>query len=277
MNNINQKIKDNDNRTSVENISEGKQGCVYYESRTGNRRDKPAGGEGVEKFWSNRQILSEQEGRNLGGQRNVEAITLLQRDAGSDVFTQQKRLIEWAKENVCFYGKEYHEALKQLWSKKDDGTLKRLGGTESDVFPSYDKNNVIKITNYSAINHVKPLDFLQDRVTWYNRLFPETAYKLLGIMNYKDDRDNDIFRFVLEQPFIEEGKFPKRREIDEMMVGIGLKKGRLSSQYYIEIGEGRFLKITDVRMKNCIKDKSGKIFCIDPVIRESDEIDNIKK
>ena len=126
------------------------------------------------------------------------------------------------------------------------------------------------------MNRVKPLDFFNDRITNYNRVFPETAYKLLGIMNYRNTDGKDIFRFVTEQPFIE-GVTPNRDDINKKMMEMGFKIGRLSSQYYLELEDGKFLKVTDVRMKNCLKDKDGNVFVIDPVIRLSDEIDNIKK
>ena len=267
-------------RINIGKNSEEQQRGTYSKLRNGNRSDKSSSGEGTSSNRFDRRILSAEEGENLGGKIQKEAVNLLRRDAGADVFAQQEKLVKWATENDkkgYFYNRDDHEKLKETWQKDENGNLKRIGGTESDVFPDHKNNRVIKVTNYSAINKVTPLDFLNDRITWYNRLFPDSAYKLIGIMNYRDieNRDNDIFRFVLEQPFIK-GKKMTREEIDKKMTGMGFKKGRLSSQYYLELENGRFLKLTDALIRNFIKEENGDIVCIDPVIRESDEIDNIK-
>ena len=234
--------------------------------RVGDRGDKSTSRKGIAFDGIHRQILSEQEGRNLGGERNVEASTFLRRNGEANAGKQQENLVKWAKEKGCFYDKEKHEELIQLLPKNiRDLPEKHPAGTESKVYPNKDSQRVIKVTDYTIFS-VNPLEFLDNRITRHNMIFPQTAYTLLGIMSY-----DNIFRFVTEQPFIE-GKNPTRKEINKNLEEMGFKKGLLSSQYYMELRNGKYLKVTDARMKNFLKDENGEIFCIDPVIKETDYI-----
>ena len=229
------------------------------EHGTRNRGDRPACGDGNESDRLHRLLLSSEKAENIGGDRNAEASNLLRKSLRADAKTQREILVVWAKENDYFYGRKDHEALKEQFSPTND-----IAGNESKVYFDHFQKRVIKVTDYTIFCR-KPLEFLENRITNHNRVFPDSAYKLLGIMNYQDSKFNDKFYFITEQPFIE-GIEPTQSELDTELKEIGFKKSGKKS-YEMEI-EGGKLKLDDAHTKNFIKTKNGDILCIDSVIRE---------
>jgi hypothetical protein len=159
----------------------------------------------------NRLSLEEEQGRTKGGRRNVEASVVLgrwKRELGentqecsgsqktqneNDARKKQEQLLEeWAKK-------------KGIFEKYEDAISKRVlydnTGTESKIYEGNDLGTIIKITfPYQFSNTL--LEFLDNRISLHNYLFPETAYKLIGIT--KTQR-GDI-GFIIEQPRIKEDR-----------------------------------------------------------------------
>ena len=193
-------------------------------------------------------LLSVEEGRTLGGLRNVEATENLRRSKETNSGALERRLIEYAKESSCWTDlKEITDNLKYLGS-----------GAESDVYLDKDGRYVIKVVNYKASCET-PLDFLNNRISLHNTLFPETVYELLGF-TYSYEIDEEGFYFILKQPFIDSEKpRPTQEEIDEYMK----RKGFLIDDGTCVIGD---YAITDLAPRNFVKDNEGKLYCIDPMI-----------
>ncbi|MDR3366030.1 MAG: hypothetical protein LBO71_03565, partial [Prevotellaceae bacterium] len=157
----------------------------------------------------NRLSLAEERGRAKGGRRNVEASIILgggerafskdtQERGGSqsaqnenDARERQEQLLEkWAREAGIF--EEWEEATSKR--KLYDST-----GTESKVYEGSTPDTVVKIASPYQFSGT-PLEFLDNRISLHNHLFPETAYKLIGVT-----KKGSGIRFILEQPRIKEG------------------------------------------------------------------------
>ena len=252
-----------ENGKYIGKVSEKQQGSAHSGQGTGNRGNRPASGAGHEGKGFHRRILSEEEGKNIGGKGNVEVSAILRADVRADAKTQQDRLVEWAREKGCLYDENDHEALKSFWLKDENNLPEKIGGMEAEVYPCKNNQCVVKVTNYAVFSR-KPLYFLNNRITYHNMVFPDSAYKLLGIMNYRDSRGNDIFRFVTEQPFIQ-GEKPTCEEIENELNILGFKKDKYAKNVYVKEYDDKYLRLSDAHTGNLIKDKTGKVFCIDSV------------
>jgi len=257
---------------------------------TGDGGVRPAGRKRDEGNGLHRLLLSAEESRNLGSERIKEASNLFKTNVGSNVLSQQKALsafeqedvlVNWAKENNILYGKELHEDLKELWDKDEYGRPERIGGMEADVFPIHENQRAIKTTDYFKMSN-KPRAFIDNRIILHNEVFSNAAYNLLGIMNYKDSRGNNIFRFVTDQPFIEEMVYPldmsdsvkeeiMKEEIEKYLTSIGFEKEKYGKNEWKRPYKGRkFLRLSDTHTKNFIRDRFGNMFCIDSVLEVTD-------
>ena len=252
-------------------VSESKSG-EQAEPRTGNRGNQSRSGERVEGAGLHRRILSTKEGRDLGGKRHEEATDILKGNAGADVHAQQKILIDWAKGKGYLYDKDDYKELQKSWKKDENGELVRIGGIESDVFPDFVNKQVTKVVkdtrqfNFDA----KPIDYLNDRITYHNKYFPQTAYKLLGIMDYNVKFPDSQFSFVIDQPFVI-GETPTEEEIDKKLREIGFQTDAHS--YFIKEEDGTYMRLGDTHQGNFIKDKDGNIISIDSVFEVVDADD----
>jgi len=198
---------------------------------------------------SERFLLAISEGRTYGGLRNDEATEILRRSKKTDYRTLERRLTEYAQKNGCWFDlKIFKENYKYLGS-----------GAESDVFLDKDGRSVLKIINY-RVSSETPLDFLNNRITLHNTIFPETFYLLIGF-GYSNEIDEEGFYFILKQPFIDSKKpRPKQEEIDYYMKrkGFDICDGSCIIEGYL---------ISDLAPRNFVKDNFGKLYCIDPMIR----------
>ena len=195
---------------------------------------------------SKRLSQSEEVGRGLGGSRNVAATQILAEYEYSNFSKQEEILTDWAKKNNCWL--DYSDIKREFGEVFDDGI-----GTEAEV-RRYDNHHVLKVNNYRAYSKT-PLDFLDNRISLHNYLFPETAYELIGFCknNYSG------FSFVVKQPFIE-GNEPNGKRIYEEMINRGFSYDFDSDYYY-----NKDYEIWDLHSGNW-REKDGKLYCIDPII-----------
>ena len=89
----------------------------------------------------------------------------------------------------------------KLWYSESDiddikkQSIAQAGGAEADMY-FMPMGNVIKIVEHYGT----PLEFLDDRISLYNYLFPETKYELLGFTDnpYNDSRQStDKLKYCL--------------------------------------------------------------------------------
>ena len=158
---------------------------------------------------------AEEQGRIAGGSRNVEATIVLGTAFGhhqckqngtccliNEQSAQQKAVLkafadEALKNDVKFW---YSEAdIEEIKQK----SIAQSGGAEADVYFMQD-GNVIKIVEHYGT----PLEFLDDRISLYNYLFPETKYELWGFTD--NLYDADYVSFIVSQKEIEGGTFLKQ-------------------------------------------------------------------
>jgi len=196
-----------------------------------------------------RLLLAIEEGRTLGGIRNVEATKILRRSEDADFGTHERWLTEYAVNSACWFD------LKDIKSN-----FKYLGsGAEADVYLDIDGKYVLKVVNYRAFSET-PLEFLTNRISVHNAIFPGTAYELVGF-TYSHEIDEEGFYFITKQLFIDSKKpRPTQEEIDEYMKrkGFVIYDGTCIIENYV---------ISDLAPRNFVKDNDGKLFCIDPMIK----------
>jgi len=197
-----------------------------------------------------RFLLAIEEGRTFGGLRNVEATEILRRSKETGFRAYERRLTEYAHETGCWFDlNDIKSNFKYLAS-----------GAEADVYLDKDGKYVLKVVNYRAFSET-PLDFLNDRISLHNTIFPETAYELTGF-TYSHEIDEEGFYFVTRQLFID-GKKPRptQQEIDSYMKrkGFEIHDGTCIIEGYI---------ISDLAPRNFVKDIDGILYCIDPMIRK---------
>ncbi len=137
----------------------------------------------------------EERGRILGGQRNVEASLIAGASEGADSEgLGEDSALQRSEEALEAYAK--HEGI---WFDFQDDLNDKFPlvaeGFEAYVYKQLDEPYVIKAARFADST---PLESLDDRISLFNYLFPETAYQLEGFT--RDSGGN--FRFVLRQPFI---------------------------------------------------------------------------
>ena len=143
--------------------------------------------------------MAEEQGRTKGGRRNVEASLLLSaneransKEQGSNVREKQEDLLKaYAIENSIWFTED---------SFSDNDFIDE--GTESKVYTSPKDKYVRKTINYKRYSKT-PQEFLDNRISLHNYLFPETNYELIGFTEVEDFTGKKTFAFVVEQPFIE--------------------------------------------------------------------------
>ena len=199
-------------------------------------------------------VREAEQGRIEGGRRNVEASCLIGRkdktnaqDTGAIKNSQELKLEEWASYEKIWFD---NAGIKENWKRIDDGT-----SVEAEV---YDFGvNVRKVFHYKVFSDY-PMDFINDRISIHNGLFPDTKYELIGFTKTEKG-----FAFVLEQPYIDGADCATEEEIEEFMKVIGFpnrEDKEYWNDYYTvkDIHPGNVLKVKD-------RDGSFKMFVIDPI------------
>ena len=146
------------------------------------------------------------------------------------------------------------------WEEAVSSGIKLNGNTkESICFVSDDHKKITKLKDPYAARATKgnsPFDIIEELLV-HNELFPETAYRLVGITQ---DRLGDM-RFVLEQDFVKYESFADENDIAAHLQKLGLKD------------EGRFIfgdercAVLDAYGENVLVDENGTLRFIDPIIK----------
>lgn len=231
--------------------SDGKGGWnyIYKEQNIKNER--------TEEIEIKRLSPEEEQGRLRGGSTNVEATKILRGYEISDSTEPERidNLISKQEEILTKYAKENGKWIDydKISDKESFG-----GGEEAKVFMNEDRVSVTKVYDYKLFS-ISPLEFLDNRISLHNHLFPDTAYELVGFTN-RPDRG---FSFIVKQPFID-GKNTPVSEISKELSKMGFK----------DIGGNTYVSddyiIDDLHKRNVFT-KGGRLFFIDTVISLNEE------
>lgn len=201
----------------------------------------------------------EEQGRLLGGKRNVEATII----AGASKNTNSKSEVDdWRKEQEIRL-KEYAQK-ENIWV--DDYKFKYSelnyldAGGEAEVY--YDEKNkeVYKVHHYPF--EQEPLK-LFDRTAIHNTLFPEVKLELVGFTDKKLEYiDKPVFAAILKQEFVETlGESVTQEEMDIEMKKRGFPLDEDSGMYMNED-----YTIGDLHPGNVLRSPEGNYLFIDPLI-----------
>lgn len=226
--------------------------------------------------WLDRLSLAEEKGRSIGGPRNVEASIV----AGGYESTSRQALDEIQSELIVEIAKAQEKLLKNyakyvnIWIEQDD--IRRwepvsTDGSESRVYMDPLPGHLLKVVfNYRTFS-ATILEFLDNRISLHNHVFPDTSYQLVGFTEV-----TDLYNFtvkhvvpVLRQPFIvgervdmaltsSEDRF--NVIIDKEMLRLGFEK--INKSLYVN----KDYIVEDIHVGNVILTPNGHIAFIDPAI-----------
>ncbi|MDR1879233.1 MAG: hypothetical protein LBQ64_06695 [Bacteroidales bacterium] len=220
----------------------------------------------------NRLSLAEERGRTKGNRRNVEASLILGRaNAAERRISQESResqrakneddarkrqeqlLVDWAK----------HESIFEEYRKATQRTLFDLTGTEAKVYKGNNQDTVIKIT-FPYLFSNTPLEFLDNRISLHNYIFPETAYKLIGIT-----QKGNVIAFILEQPLIDftnmqNMDFTNPEYVEKYKAELEKRGLKMFEKDCTTIYNDDYI-IDDIHENNILIDKADNFYFIDTV------------
>jgi 8-oxo-dGTP pyrophosphatase MutT (NUDIX family) len=195
----------------------------------------------------------EEQGRNQGGRVNVEATLLLRGkeitssedgEGVAELITAQEKILEgYAKDNGLWVE---NSTIEKDWKFIDNGE-------EAKVYD--DGDYVKKVYDYRMMS-LSPLEFIDNRISLHNFMFPGTSYELTGFTKTKKG-----LSFILKQPYIRNYSKTPIENIKEEMEKRGFKKIDNKSYY-----NDNYL-VEDLHSKNVLtKDDTGKLYFIDTVV-----------
>ncbi|MDO5608007.1 MAG: hypothetical protein Q4G08_06080, partial [Capnocytophaga sp.] len=174
---------------------------------------------------------------------------------------QEKRLKDYAQR-------------EGIWlSEKDiaDTSAKKMpSGKEADVYMSQDGQTVTKIINYKQYSKT-PLDFTNERITLFNRIFPDTAYTLVGFT--ETDKG---FSFVVEQPMIQGQLLSRIATLNVDMVGQQKRVNDFMEEQHgmkpdgLDAVGNEVVSVQDLHLKNVMEGADGKLYVIDAIPKIKD-------
>jgi hypothetical protein len=194
-----------------------------------------------------------EQGRIEGGQTNVEASCLLGTEERTDLsdtsefqaLIQEQLLEKYAKHEGKWF--DYDKEIKGKWDRIDDKT-----GAEAEVYEAEDKSFVKKVFHY--INSDTPLEFLDNRISLHNALFPATKYELIGFTKTRKG-----FAFIIKQAFIKGRETKKEDNLSKFMHEAGFTH-EMYHRYWNDIYE-----IEDLHGGNVLKGEDGHFYFVDTI------------
>jgi len=203
---------------------------------------------------------AEELGRNSGGRRNVEASLLLRREVGSDG-SQQSNTRERQEEILTDYAQR-----EGIWiSPETINEWKLIGDDVTMEARVYDDGkNVIKV-GYNYLNfYDTPLDWLTNKISLNNYLFPDSKLELIGFTETygaTKEVDGKFFAPVYRQEYVK-GRVLSDSELpmleEEMKHLVFTKKGY--SSYFNEN-----YVIRDLHVDNVMITDNGNYRFVDTV------------
>ena len=141
------------------------------------------------------------------------------------------------------------------------GTRVRIPSAESVVFTDRKNNRVVKFKDPFVIffKDDSHLEVLYNHHI-HNRFFDNSSYRFLGV---SQDPERGGVRFVFEQPYINTRIPPSSEDIRKWFEERGFHK--TEDGFFYTDGYVSFFDIEN--NDNCLKDKEGNLYFIDPMIR----------
>jgi hypothetical protein len=198
-----------------------------------------------------------ERGRITGGRRNVEATCILGTSEKTDlsdtsreqVLIQENLLEDYAKHEGIWFN---YEDIRKSWKRIDTGQ-----STEAEVYFEDNGTFVRKVFHY--YNSDTPMEFLDDRISLHNALFPATKYELIGFT-----KTGKGFAFILKQVFIQGRKTTAEDDLDGFMHRLGFMK-RGFNRY-----QNSIIEVSDLHEANVLMGDDGNFYFIDTIPRLMD-------
>jgi hypothetical protein len=204
-----------------------------------------------------------ERGRVYGGQRNVEASLILAASEGAvqKASPESRSGMARRQENLL----ENYAKREGIWFKPGhfpDRLYLGRGG-EAKVYLK-DAGRVAKIIDYRHIDKgLTPQTFINNRISAFNALFPESGYELMGFMRDGDGK----FRFIVTQPLIQGLEVYSRPEVEAWFKERGFEHTEGDSY------TNKDYQVHDLHKGNVLKDASGRMFVIDAVPKPNFEVE----
>lgn len=164
------------------------------------------------------------------------------------VIKRQEELLEkYAHDTGCWF--DYRIEIN-TWEFIDCGE-------EAEVFESDNQRYINKVIRYNVLEDITPQQFIDNRITLHNYLFPETKYELLGFT--RDGRGE--FAFVLKQAFIQ--KWGDDLTADEVAAYLKEKMDLDAIDWSKRDYCNSNYLLGDIHLKNVIRGEYGIIYFID--------------
>ena len=181
-----------------------------------------------------------------------ELLRIAQHGEGNSLREITTAFSQAAKASGCFIE---NDACSQF------GSLKRRRSGESLVYVPPAGDEIIKIKNPTAKQHIKasqPSDWPFEHII-HNILFPETAYEFIGISEELGEP-----RIILNQSNVESVAFPPDEQIADYLQNV---LGLIPEDRYF-FGN-KVLSVTDVgaHSDNVLLGDDNRLYFIDPLIR----------
>jgi len=208
-----------------------------------------------------RLSLAEEFGRTAGTRTNVEASLLSRADERAN--SQEPRNVKKQKQEAIL---EQYAKRHGLWMDEKDLGEKIEEGNEAVVYPSPVPGHVRKVINYQS-NSKTPADFLDNRISLYNYLFPDTAYTLVGFTRSDEFHTPNAFSFVVDQPFVQGRHLDLTNEADFNLLKKEAEKRGF--QFKVENFKPKFINknytVEDLHEKNVMITAENNLRFIDPI------------
>lgn len=197
----------------------------------------------------------EEQGRLLGGKRNVEATLITGRSKKTSPGIEERLSPREQEQELKNYAQKEDlwvaDVLKTSWGKNFLDS-----GGEQEVYYDRQSSSVYKVNHYPL--EEEPLKFF-DRIALHNFISPEAPYEVVGFTTKKVD-DEDKFAVIIKQPFIKRGdRNVTFKEVEDEMVKRGFKEGG-------GVYTNDNLIIGDLHPGNVIRTEKGSLIIIDPMV-----------
>ncbi|MDR0544191.1 MAG: hypothetical protein LBG30_02425 [Odoribacteraceae bacterium] len=257
-------LQNGNQKTSITSILT-KEGDIDYEQLT---TAANAVENGV--LYLNGLSLEETTGSLRGGRTHIEASLLLAADerasreeqaaTGEDAI---KRIAASQEEVLEMYARE-----KDKWipaSEIEKWVLLDYG-MESKAYKDPDDDTyIIKVMHNYKIFSKTPMEFLDNRITLHNYIFPDAAYELVGFSKVKGDRYEDPaprLAFIVRQQYVPGREITEadRPLLDQEMIKYGFQRIEGTDSY-----ANSDYRVGDLHVRNVMITDGGNFRFIDTV------------
>ncbi|GHV69957.1 hypothetical protein FACS1894199_19280 [Bacteroidia bacterium] len=192
---------------------------------------------------------SAEKGRILGGRNAIEASLIVglaeatnRTEPEVDTLKKLQEIVLEKYANHKHIWFDYETEITENW----EGVEGR-GGQEAEVYRGRE-GFLRKVFDYYQ-NSDSPLEFLDNRISVHNMLFPETKYELFGFT-----KKRDRLQFILEQPFVKGRNHGRDDFFPQYMEKLGYEQIDDTTYY------NHFFLLRDLHEANVLKTDKGFAF-----------------